>query len=212
MASLDRMAIRGVRSFDEKRINAIQFFSPLTLIVGTNGSGKTTIIECLKYCTTGDLPPNSKGGAFVHDPGMATANEVKAQIRLRFYNTNKVRINCIRNLQVTRKKGGGLTMKTLEAILQTEDTQRGENRRTTLSTKCAEVDEEVPASLGVSRAILDNVIFCHQEDNNWPLGEPSSLKKRFDDIFEATRYTKALTISNLSAKNELFLSKWEKQN
>ena len=83
-------------------------------------------------------------------------------------------------------------MKTLEAILQTEDTQRGENRRTTLSTKCAEVDEEVPASLGVSRAILDNVIFCHQEDNNWPLGEPSSLKKRFDDIFEATRYTKAL--------------------
>lgn len=35
------MAIRGVRSFDEKRINAIQFFSPLTLIVGTNGSGKT---------------------------------------------------------------------------------------------------------------------------------------------------------------------------
>lgn len=123
---------------------------------------------------------------------MATANEVKAQIRLRFYNTNKVRINCVRNLQVTRKKGGGLTMKTLEAILQTEDTQRGENRRTTLSTKCAEVDEEVPASLGVSRAILDNVIFCHQEDNNWPLGEPSSLKKRFDDIFEATRYTKAL--------------------
>lgn len=50
----------------------------------------------------------------------------------------------------------------------------------------------MPAALGVSRAILDNVIFCHQEDNNWPLGEPSSLKKRFDDVFEATRYTKAL--------------------
>jgi hypothetical protein len=27
-----------------------------------------TIIECLKYATTGDLPPNSKGGAFIHDP------------------------------------------------------------------------------------------------------------------------------------------------
>lgn len=35
------MAIRGVRSFDEKRINLIQFFTPLTVIVGTNGSGKT---------------------------------------------------------------------------------------------------------------------------------------------------------------------------
>ena len=27
-----------------------------------------TIIECLKYVTTGDQPPNTKGGAFVHDP------------------------------------------------------------------------------------------------------------------------------------------------
>lgn len=27
-----------------------------------------TIIECLKYATTGDMPPNTKGGAFVHDP------------------------------------------------------------------------------------------------------------------------------------------------
>jgi hypothetical protein len=30
--------------------------------------GIQTIIECLKYATTGDLPPNSKGGAFIHDP------------------------------------------------------------------------------------------------------------------------------------------------
>ena len=29
-----------------------------------------TIIECLKYATTGDLPPNTKGGAFVHDPSV----------------------------------------------------------------------------------------------------------------------------------------------
>ena len=27
-----------------------------------------TIIECLKYATTGEQPPNSKGGAFIHDP------------------------------------------------------------------------------------------------------------------------------------------------
>ncbi len=27
-----------------------------------------TIIECLKYATTGELPPNTKGGAFIHDP------------------------------------------------------------------------------------------------------------------------------------------------
>lgn len=50
----------------------------------------------------------------------------------------------------------------------------------------------MPRLLGVSRAVLDNVIFCHQEDSNWPLSDASTLKKKFDDIFDATRYTKAL--------------------
>jgi len=46
--------------------------------------------------------------------------------------------------------------------------------------------------------VLENVIFCHQEDSYWPLSEPATLKKKFDDIFEATRYTKALdAIKNL---------------
>nr|WJN25016.1 DNA repair protein [Tranzscheliella williamsii] len=192
MASLDKLAIRGVRSFDDKSINIIQFFQPLTVIVGYNGSGKTTIIECLKYASTGDLPPNTKGGAFVHDPQMATSNEVKAQVRLRFYAANRVRMNCVRNLQVSRKKGGGLTMKTLEGLLQIADDDAKSGKRGTLSTKCSELDEEIPRLLGASKAILENVIFCHQEDSNWPLSEPASLKKKFDDIFEATRYTKAL--------------------
>ncbi|RLN96153.1 hypothetical protein BBJ28_00011629 [Nothophytophthora sp. Chile5] len=46
--------------------------------------------------------------------------------------------------------------------------------------------------MGVSKAILDSVIFCHQEEANWPLQEGAVLKKRFDDIFESARYTKAL--------------------
>jgi DNA repair protein RAD50 len=60
-------------------------------------------------------------------------------------------------------------------------------QRTVLSTKCADLDTEIPRLLGVSKAILDNVIFCHQEESNWPLSEPATLKKKFDDIFEATR-------------------------
>ena len=44
----------------------------------------------------------------------------------------------------------------------------------------------------MSKAILENVIFCHQEESSWPLAEPSVLKKKFDDIFAATKYTKAL--------------------
>jgi DNA repair protein RAD50 len=44
--------------------------------VGYNGSGKTTIIECLKYATTGELPPNSKGGAFIHDPKVLSRTSI----------------------------------------------------------------------------------------------------------------------------------------
>lgn len=59
---------------------------------------------------------------------MATSHEVKAQVRLRFYNTNKVRINCVRNLQVTKKRAGGLTMKTLESLLQVDDENKPRNK------------------------------------------------------------------------------------
>ncbi|WVR06574.1 hypothetical protein IAU60_003606 [Kwoniella sp. DSM 27419] len=192
MLELHHLAIRGIRSFDDKHVQVIEFYSPLTVIVGHNGSGKTTIIECLKYATTGDMPPNTKGGAFVHDPKMANEKEVKAQVRLRFWNVNRQRMTATRNLQVTTKKTGALTMKTLEGILAKTDPDGGEGKRNTISTKCSEMDEEVPLLLGVSKAILENVIFCHQEESNWPLSEPAALKKKFDDIFEATKYTKAL--------------------
>lgn len=202
MASLNKLAIRGIRSFDDKSIAVIEFFSPVTVIVGHNGSGKTTIIECLKYATTGDQPPNTRGGAFIHDPKMANEKEVKAQVKLRFHAANGTRMLAVRNLSVTMKKTGGMTMKTLEGILGLADGEKtGKVRalnhsrwrsltvaqRGVISTKCAEMDTEIPQLLGVSKAVLENVIFCHQEDSYWPLAEPAALKKKFDDIFEATK-------------------------
>ncbi|GAA5991630.1 hypothetical protein JCM5350_007782 [Sporobolomyces pararoseus] len=194
MSSLDKLAIRGIRSFDSNEISVMQFFSPLTVIVGHNGSGKTTIIECLKYATTGDLPPGSKGGAFVHDPTIAGTSEVKAQVKLRFNNTRREKMLVERRLQVTKKKtASGLSMKTLEGTISYADQENVDRKkRQTLSTKCAALDEEIPSQLGVSKAILQNVIFCHQEESNWPLSEPAALKKKFDDIFEASDYTKVL--------------------
>ena len=66
--------------------------------------------------------------------------------------------------------------------------------------------------LGVSKAILNHVIFCHQEEATWlfhcshqsehcphvylhmsrPLSEGKALKQKFDEIFASTRYSKAL--------------------
>lgn len=54
------------------------------------------------------------------------------------------------------------------------------------------MEKLVPQLLGVSPAVLENVIFVHQEDSLWPLSDPKTLKMKFDDIFAATRYTKAL--------------------
>lgn len=194
MSTIDKIAIRGIRSFDHEQMAVMQFYSPLTVIVGHNGSGKTTIIECLKYITTGDLPPNAKGGAFVHDPSMAGESTVMAEVMLRFRNAAGTKLVASRRLQVTKKKTAGITMKTLEGTLSYNDDGRegSSGKRRTISTKCAEMDIELPRQLGISKAILENVIFCHQEESNWPLSEPASLKKKFDEIFEATKYTKAL--------------------
>ncbi|OMH79520.1 DNA repair protein RAD50 [Zancudomyces culisetae] len=129
MSAIDKIMIRGIRSFDPKEASLIEFESPLTLIVGANGCGKTTIIECLKYATTGELPPNSKGAAFINDPKIVGERDVKAQVKLKFRNV--------------------------------------------------------------------------REESNWPLSEPLQLKRKFDDIFAATRYTKAIETIKKIRKDQM---------
>jgi len=45
---------------------------------------------------------------------------------------------------------------------------------------------------------LNYVIFCHQDELNWPFDQGKLLKERFDEIFDSARFNKALeTISKL---------------
>ena len=76
--------------------------------------------------------------------------------------------------------------KAIESVLQTINPHTGE--KVCLSYRCADMDREIPALMGVSKAVLENVIFVHQDEANWPLQDSSTLKKKFDDIFSATRY------------------------
>ncbi|CAN6722690.1 unnamed protein product [Malus baccata var. baccata] len=192
MSTVDKMLIKGIRSFDPENKHVITFFKPLTLIVGPNGAGKTTIIECLKLSCSGELPPNARSGhSFVHDPKVAGETETKAQIKLRFRTAAGKDVVCIRSFQLTQK-ASKMEFKAIDSVLQTINPHTGE--KVCLSYRCADMDREIPALMGVSKAILENVIFVHQDEANWPLQDPSTLKKKFDDIFSATRYTKALEV------------------
>ncbi|OVA03774.1 DNA repair protein Rad50 [Macleaya cordata] len=192
MSTVDKMLIKGIRSFDPENKHVITFFRPLTLIVGSNGAGKTTIIECLKLSCTGELPPNARSGhSFIHDPKVKGETETKGQIKLRFKTAAGKDVVCIRSFQLTQK-ASKMEYKAIESVLQTINPHTGE--KVCLSYRCADMDREIPALMGVSKAILENVIFVHQDEANWPLQDPSTLKKKFDDIFSATRYTKALEV------------------
>ena len=50
MSTVDKMLIKGIRSFDPENKNVITFFKPLTLIVGPNGAGKTVMFSLILNC------------------------------------------------------------------------------------------------------------------------------------------------------------------
>ena len=83
---------------------------------------------------------------------------------------------------------------------------------TTLSSKCADTNQDMLLSLGVSRPILNYVIFCHQEDSNWPLEEGSKVKDKFDEIFNSAKYQKCLKNIKDVRKVELVNAKDHKRD
>lgn len=69
------------------------------------------------------------------------------------------------------------------------------------------MDRQVPLLMGVSSAILENVIFCHQDEALWPFSDQANLKKIFDEIFDTARYTKLLEQLRKDAKESSKRSK-----
>lgn len=119
---------------------------------------------------------------------MTDQTEVKSSIKLRFRTKSGQHAVVIRSQQLTRKKTK-LEYKALDGVIRLEDE---DGKRVSTSVKCSDLNKEIPSMMGVSSAILENVIFCHQEDSNWPMMEGATLKQKFDDVFESTRYAKAL--------------------
>ena len=104
-------------------------------------AGKTTIIEALKFVTTGSLPPLSDGGkSFVHDPKMEGTALVKAQVKLSFNTAASggeggggrgQSVLAIRNFQLAQKKAKR-EFKGMESVIQCRDEN---GRETSVSHK-----------------------------------------------------------------------------
>lgn len=46
--------------------------------------------------------------------------------------------------------------------------------------------------MGVSKAIINHVLFCHQEEANWPFGTDKEVRDKFAEIFETKKYNGVL--------------------
>lgn len=65
-------------------------------------------------------------------------------------------------------------------------------QKASITNRCTDIDVELGIALGVSKSILNYVIFCHQDELNWPFDQGKVLKDRFDEIFDSTKFNKAL--------------------
>lgn len=204
MSSIEELEISGVRSFDPNGNRAsVIFFKPLTVILGNNGAGKTTIIECLLNATAGKFPPGcgTERSSFVYDPKVIGDNTVKAQIRLKFTARDGNLCRVIRSYEVASaasKKSDKPKFCSLDTVISQRDEKNGVFAHANFGG--AEADARLRDLLGVPSSVLEHVIFCHQEDCNWPLGSASDVKPIFDAIFAATRYVAAL--DNLKDNNK----------
>ncbi|KAJ1355163.1 hypothetical protein KIN20_012470 [Parelaphostrongylus tenuis] len=199
MVLLHQLMVRGVRSVgcSEEETQVIRFLDPLTIISGPNGSGKTSLIEALNFITTGALP-SGKLASFVHSLEVSRKARVDGMIKLQFTDCKGRLCVATKRVNATMSKVGKLQCKSDEFNIQIT-TSDGQVR--SLSSKVADFQKEIINLIGVPAAILDNVIFCHQEESDWPLSEPKELKLRFDRIFQLTRFVKALEIMKKMKKD-----------
>ncbi|XP_071846684.1 DNA repair protein RAD50.L-like [Apostichopus japonicus] len=180
MSHFNKISIRGIRSFspEERERQTVLFGTPLTVILGENGTGKTSIIECLRFVCAGEYPPGGRE-AFLHSLELAGPNTAEGEIELNFTNKGNQNVAIRRCVTVKENK------RQQEGWYKIGDSWQPVTSKKDLSMM---MNDE----LGVSSSILSNVLFCHQEESCWPLDKERALKEKFDKFFEVTRYNKLL--------------------
>ena len=93
---------------------------------------------------------------------MSGRASIKGKLKLSFTSTSAKKIVAVKLFQLTQKAKGKREYKQLDSVLKTTGS---DGKEITLSHKCSDMEKLVPNLLGVSKSILDLVIFCHQEES-----------------------------------------------
>lgn len=117
--------------------------------MGANGCGKTTIIECLKYAITGQLPPGCNlGQSFVHDPKVAKAVETLGQVKLRVSNIQGQKVTVSRPVKCARQKNSTLKFSALQPSVDVFDPTTGEEA--TATNRCLDASIQMCITMGTN--------------------------------------------------------------
>lgn len=117
--------------------------------------------------------------------------EVKGQVKLQIRkNIQGENVTVSRSMKVSQKSGDKIEFKSQDSTLSF---MKNGKKVESISKRIEETNEFVCEAIGVSKAVLNNVIFCHQEDSNWPLDDDKKVKEKFDAIFGTSEYDKAVT-------------------
>lgn len=106
-------------------------------------------------------------------------------VKVKNVNSGETTITRIAKVSV---KGTKLSMKAEDSCLNM--TVNGSDM--TLMKRKDEATEVMCSVMGVSKAMINYVLFCHQEESDWPLWSDQEVMNRFDKIFGTTEYNMAV--------------------
>lgn len=61
----------------------------------------------------------------------------------------------------------------------------------------------------MTKAVLENIVFCHQDESLWPFAESAHLKAIFDEMFETKQVTK---VTELLWEKQKEMGKFVREN
>lgn len=105
-------------------------------------------------------------------------------------NSRGITTTVSRSAKVSRNKQK-IQFKTLDATITLSD-GKDPNNDIAIPKRNDDATKDMCTVIGVSKAIINHVLFCHQEDSDWPLRTDKEVMDIFDKIFGTTEYNNAL--------------------